>query len=102
MKYDIPYESLLRNITYLPFKINHMNDFLFILVAGAGKAHLVALLLKIKTNEEDMVNILKSAHAGFKPLQRLAGQTKSKVDDVLINVIIEAIEEVAAIKGVEL
>lgn len=79
-----------------------MNDFLFILVAGAGKAQLVALLLKVKTNEDDMANILKSAHAGFKPLQRLIGQTKSKVDDVLVNIIVEAIEEVAAIKGVVL
>lgn len=79
-----------------------MNDFIFLIVAGAGKAKLVAALLKVKMNEDDFANILKAAYSGLKPLERLVASTSTKVDDVAVSIPLEAIEEVAKFKGISL
>lgn len=72
------------------------------MLGAATKAELVTQLLKIKTNEDDFANILKAAHAGLLPLARLVALTKGKWDDTAVSIPIEAIEEVAKFKGIEL
>lgn len=79
-----------------------MKELLFIFAAAAGKAELVSALLKIKMDEQDFANILKAAHAGLLPLAKLVAKTKTKVDDTAVSIPLEAIEEVAKFKGIEL
>lgn len=71
-------------------------------VTALGKAQLTALLLKLKTDEGDYANMLQGMYSGFTILSRLAKDSKSTIDDQLINMLVETVEEVAALKGVTL
>ena len=63
-----------------------------------GKAELSEILSKIKEHntEEVYTSTLKSIHSSFTLLKKVAVKTKSKIDDGLIDMVLETIEEAAA------
>ena len=61
----------------------------------AGKAEMQAALLGIKgnNNEEIYQNTLQGLYSSFLLLKQAANKTKSKVDDGIIDLVLEAVKE---------
>jgi hypothetical protein len=74
------------------------------MVKAVGKAQLAEILGKIKTNntEEVYVNTLKSVHSSFALLKEVAVKTKTKIDDGIIDAILESVSEAAAADDIAL
>jgi hypothetical protein len=66
-------------------------------VQQVGKAYLVDTLNKIKQNNTPEVfqNTLKSVNGSFKLLKEITVKTKTKIDDGFINMVLDAVTEVA-------
>lgn len=74
------------------------------MVKSVGKAQLIEILGKIKENNTPEVfeNTLKSVYSSFKLLKEVTIKTKTKIDDSIVDLVIEAVEESALEAGIEL
>lgn len=70
----------------------------------AGKAEMQAALLSIKgnNNAEIYQNTLQGLYSSFLLLKQAANKTKSKVDDGIIDLVLEAVKENARSGGIVL
>lgn len=73
-------------------------------VTAIGKMQLIELLNKIKDGNPslDFVNTLKGLHSSFSLLRDLAIKSKSKIDDGIVNMVLDAVAEVAEANDVKL
>ena len=69
-----------------------------------GKAEMEAVLsgIKQKNTEETYRNALQGLHSNFSLLKEVAYKTKTKVDDGIIDLVLEAVKESADNAGVVL
>lgn len=69
-----------------------------------GKAQLAEVLAKIKQNNTQEVyeNTLKSAYSTFSLLDVEAIKTKTKIDDGIIDIVLETVKDAADEDGIEL
>ena len=77
---------------------------IFPAVKAIGKMELGEVLQKVETNNNRQVyvNALKSIHSNFTLLKEVAVKTKTKIDDGIIDIILETVEEAAEDDGVTL
>ena len=68
----------------------------------AGKAEMQAALLGIKgnNNEETYQSTLQGLYSSFLLLKQAANKTKSKVDDGIIDLVLEAVKDNAKSGGI--
>lgn len=73
-------------------------------VEAVGKAQLLDILKKIKTNNTKEVyeHTLKSVYNAFKLMSELTGKTKTKIDDGVVNMVLDAVGEAAEDADIEL
>ncbi len=73
-------------------------------VTSIGKTQLIEMFTKIKANnnEELFANALKSTASTFSMLAELASKSKTKVDDAIVVMVLDAVREVAADNNIEL
>lgn len=73
-------------------------------VKSVGQAEIGDLLDKFKelNPPEDYENLLKGLHGNFSLLAKLAIKTKTKVDDGLIDFVLQAIEDAAEENNIQL
>lgn len=73
-------------------------------VEAVGKAQLLEILKKIKTNNTPEVysHTLKSVYSAFSLMKDLTTKTKTKLDDGVVNMVLEAVEEAAEDGNIEL
>lgn len=73
-------------------------------IKAVGKAELSSILEKIQEHNSVEVyeNTLRSVHSSFSLLKEVAVKSKTKIDDGLIDMILESVEEAAEDDGVEL
>lgn len=74
------------------------------MIKVVGKSQLSHLLAQGKEHNTSEVyeNTLKSIHSSFSLLAELAAKSKTKVDDDIIGLVLEAVEEAAAADGITL
>jgi hypothetical protein len=73
-------------------------------IKAVGKAELTTILEKIQDHNtiEVYTNALRSIHSSFLLLKEVAVKSKTKIDDGLIDMILESVEEAALEDGVVL
>jgi hypothetical protein len=73
-------------------------------IKAVGQAELSEILSKIKEHNtiEMYTSTLKSIHSSFTLLKEVAVKTKSKIDDGLIDMVLETIEQAASDDDIEL
>lgn len=66
-------------------------------IKAVGKAELSSILEKIQDHNsvEVYTNTLRSIHSSFLLLKEVAVKSKTKIDDGLIDMVIESVEEAA-------
>lgn len=81
-----------------------MVSFILPAIKAVGKAQLKEILGKIQENntKELYENTLKSVHANFALLNEVAIKSKTKIDDDIIELVMEAVEECADEDNVKL
>lgn len=73
-------------------------------IKGIGKLQLSEVLSKIQEHNTPEVyeNTLKSIHSSFSLLKQVAEKSKTKIDDGLIDMVLETVEEAADDDNVQL
>lgn len=73
-------------------------------IKAIGKLQLSEVLSKIQTNNSREVyeNTLQSIHSSFSLLREVAVKSKTKIDDGIIDMVLETVEEAAEEDGVTL
>lgn len=73
-------------------------------VTSIGRAQLIEMFSKIKENNnaELFENALISTYSTFSMLAELAAKSKTKIDDSIVAMVLQAVSEVASDNGVEL
>lgn len=73
-------------------------------VTAVGKMKFIELFTKIKEHNTPLVfaNALKSTHSNFSLLKELAAKTKTSIDDGLVQMVLDAVAEVAKSEGIGL
>lgn len=71
---------------------------------GVGKAELAKVLEKIQLHNtiEVYTNTLKSINSSFSLLKEVAIKSNTKIDDGLVDLVLEAVRESAAADGIAL
>jgi hypothetical protein len=73
-------------------------------IKEVGKLEMEGALLEIKQNntEEIYKNTLQGLYSGFSLLKQATLKTKSKVDDGIVDLVLEAVQENASADGIVL
>jgi hypothetical protein len=73
-------------------------------IKSLGQAQISELLAKIKEHntEELYINTLKSLYSSFSLLNEVAIKTKSKIDDGIVDMILDTVKDAADQEGVVL
>lgn len=73
-------------------------------IKAVGKKEMQSLLSGIKANNSDIVykKILQSIYSDFSLLKEVALKSKTKIDDGILDLVLEAITEHAAPDGIEM
>lgn len=74
------------------------------MVKSVGKEELSNVLANIKEHNtpELYENTLKSIHSSFSLLNEVANKTKTKIDDCVVDLVLEAVAEAAEDDGITL
>lgn len=71
---------------------------------SVGKAEILDVLAKVQSNNTPQMyeQTLKAIHSSFSLLKEVTVKTKTKIDDGIVDLILEAVEEAASDAGIDL